>query len=119
MKKEMNLKLINTFPELYGLYHDEVDWQESDETGCHVVYGDVFEPYIEKLIIEKNNQLLIKVFAFLEELLDLQEVYIDEVIRLSVLEVLYDRKESIEYCKSFMKTKTLSMINKMIDSSNK
>lgn len=52
--KQLNRRLVNRFPELEEKYHDEVDWQEGDGTGSHVVYGDVFAPYIEKIIIEKN-----------------------------------------------------------------
>jgi len=116
MKRKMNLKLINTFPELNSLYHDEVDWQEGDETGCHVVYGDVFEPYIEKLIIDNNTDLLMKAFAFLEELLEIQEIYIDEVIFLSVLEVLSDNIENVNFCKKYMGSRTLEMVQKLMDS---
>ena len=100
--KEMNLKLINTFPEMIQTYHNEVDWQEGDDTGSHVVYGDVLEPYIERLILEKNKQKLKDVFSFLESLLALKEQYIDEVISFSVIEKMIDKSDSIIYCKPLM-----------------
>ena len=53
--KQLNQLLISKFPELEKEYHEEVDWQEGDETGSHVVYGDVLTPYIEKIIIQQNN----------------------------------------------------------------
>ena len=35
--KQLNQLLINKFPELEREYHEEVDWQEGDETGSHGV----------------------------------------------------------------------------------
>ena len=47
---ELNKLLIEKFPNLIDDYCDEVGWQEGDETGSHIVYGDVFTPYIVKCI---------------------------------------------------------------------
>lgn len=86
--KKMNHLLINTFPELIVSYHDEVDWQEGDETGSHVVYGDVFMPYVEKVINEEKHDDMKRIFKFIEDVLLLNEEYSDEVIMFSVLERL-------------------------------
>ena len=54
--KELNQFLIASFPELKHAYNEEVSWQEGDDTGSHVVFGDVFTPYLEKLIETKNEE---------------------------------------------------------------
>ena len=56
IQKILNLKLIERFPELRNKYKEEVSWQEMDETGSHIVYGDVFTPFIEEKIEEKNEK---------------------------------------------------------------
>lgn len=90
ISKELNKLLIKTFPNLNKSYHEEVAWQEKDDTGSHIVYGDVFTPYIVDCI-EKNRQKEIeKIFAYLEFLLSKQDSYTTEVVTFSVL-------ESIEY----------------------
>ena len=53
--KKLNQFLIVSFPELKHAYNKEVIWQEGDDTGTHVVFGDVFTPYLEKLIETKNE----------------------------------------------------------------
>ena len=43
--KELNLKLIESFPEIKDVYFEETSWQDGDETGSHVVYADIFVPF--------------------------------------------------------------------------
>jgi len=54
--KELNLQLIKHLPEIEERYIDEISWQEQDETGSHVVFGDVLVPYI----LEKSAESDIK-----------------------------------------------------------
>lgn len=112
-KKQLNRLLIDRFPELEKKYHDEVDWQEGDETGSHVVYGDVFAPYIEKNIVQQNNTEIQKAFAFIEEVLARSEKYSDEVIMFSVLERLLADKNQLQSCKKFWGKYTEQTIKKM------
>lgn len=99
--KQLNQILINRFPELEQAYHEEVDWQEGDETGSHVVYGDVFAPYIENIITEKNYEELQKVFIFIEDILLVNDKYSDEVIMFSILERLLCDKEQFQICRKY------------------
>ena len=52
IQKIMNLMLIEEFPELKTQYEEEINWQEGDETGSHVIYGDIFAPFIKEKIKE-------------------------------------------------------------------
>ena len=111
--KQLNRLLIDKFPELEKEYHEEVDWQEGDETGSHVVYGDVFTPYIEKIIIQQNSAEMQKVCAFIEEILVRNEKYSDEVIMFSVLERLMLDKEQFQSCKKYLGKCTEKTIKEM------
>ncbi|MDE7444716.1 MAG: hypothetical protein K2N15_03280 [Lachnospiraceae bacterium] len=111
--KQLNRLLIDRFPELEKEYQEEVDWQEGDETGSHVVYGDVFTPYIEKIIIQQKNLEIQKAFAFIEEILARNEKYSDEVIMLSVLERLMLNKEQFQSCKKYLGKHTEQIIKEM------
>lgn len=111
--KQLNQLLINKFPELKKEYHEEVDWQEGDETGSHVVYGDVFTPYIEKNIIQQNDTEIKKVFVFIEEILAKHQKYSDEVIMFSVLERLMLDKEQLQRCKKYLGKCTEKTIREM------
>lgn len=38
--KQMNQFLLENFPELEEKYHEEVDWQEGDETVYNMLFTD-------------------------------------------------------------------------------
>ena len=104
--KELNRLLIDRFPELEKKYHDEVDWQEGNETGSHVVYGDVLAPYLEAAVAQNKQEVLKKMFVFVEDILCQNEDYSDEVIMFSVLErILYD-KEQVQNCRKYFGKRT-------------
>lgn len=118
-EKEFNLKLIEKFPELKPKYEDEVNWQEGDNTGSHVVYGDVFVPFIIENLNKKDNEKLIEIFNFIEELLNMNDDYVEDVISVSVIEsIIY---KDINLIKKYAKEKTLKVIKKFIayDNENK
>ena len=89
-KKELNRMLIRKFPELEKSYYDEVSWQEGDETGSHVVYGDVLNPYIRECISKGNISKLKEIFEFIEDLIVTGDNYADNVVSVSVLESVLD-----------------------------
>jgi hypothetical protein len=104
--KELNLLLLKTLPELKHKYEEEVNWQEGDDTGSHVVFGDVFTPYLEDMIRTKNESKVKIAFKFIEDVLSIKDKYCDEVIAFSVLEKLLDRQEHIKFSEKFMGIKT-------------
>ena len=118
-EKELNLKLIEKFPELKLKYEDEVNWQEGDDTGSHVIYGDVFVPFIKEMLNKKNNEKLNEIFDFIEALLNMNDDYIEDVLSVSVIEsIIYN---DINLIKKHAKEKTLKVIKKFIahDNENK
>lgn len=85
---ELNRLLTEYFPNLADAYEEEIEWQEGDETGSHIVYGDVFTPYVAKCLERNDRKKLDEIFDFLEFLLAKQDSYIDEVVAFSVIESL-------------------------------
>ena len=86
--RELNKLLVDKLPNLQQKYAEEISWQEGDETGSHVVYGDVLTPYLSECISKDNQKALKLVFGFLENLLELNDEYVTEVVSFSVLESL-------------------------------
>jgi len=83
---QLNKILIDNFPQLKAKYFEEVSWQDGDSTGSHVVFGDVFRPYLIDCITHNKKQEIENAFSFLEELLNLNDAYAEEVIAFSVFE---------------------------------
>ena len=114
--KELNQMLLNSFPELLQLYIEEVEWQEGDYTGSHIVFGDIFLPYIESSVSENRKQIIQRVGAFIEHILEMHDEYADEVIMLSVLEVLISNQSALQYCKEYFGQYTMKKILELTDS---
>lgn len=93
---ELNTLLIKSFPKLKNAYEEEVSWQEGDDTGSHIVYGDILTPYLNKCLNEQDEGEIKKVLAFIERILELRDNYSDEVITFSVLEgIEYQYQNSV------------------------
>ena len=115
--KELNLKLVEVFPEIKDSFVRETSWQDGNETGSHIVYADVFVPFIKKQISNKDQQLLVRIFTYVEELLLSNDEYTSEVIALSVLESLFfDEDVDNSFFIQFAKPKTLESIKEIIQS---
>lgn len=114
-KKDYNLALIDRFPELIKAYHSEVDWQEGDETGCHVVYADVLLKYMERLTDARDMRKLGQIFDFLEELLQEKDLYFDEVVSFSILEGYADAGENPKLLMPLMGERTRSLLQELLD----
>ena len=117
MSKELNLKLIEAFPEIKDVYFKETSWQDGDETGSHVVYADIFVPFIKAQISDGKEQAIDSVFHYIEKLLEVNDEYANEVVSLSVLEsLLFDEDVENAYFIQFAKPKTLELIEEIIQS---
>lgn len=115
--KELNLRLIESFPEIKDVYCEETSWQDGNETGSHVVYADVFVPFLKVQISIGNEQVVASAFLYIERLLELNDEYTSEVITLSVLEsLLFDEDVDNTFFIQFAQPKTLAIIQEIIQS---
>ena len=113
--KELNLNLVKYFPEIKDVYIQETSWQDGDDTGSHVVYADIFVPFIKSQIAQNNKVLLVRIFKYIEQLLTLNNEYINEVVALSVLEsLLFDEDVDNAYFMQFVHQSTLQLITEII-----
>ena len=113
--KELNLKLIESFPDIKDVYYEETSWQDGDETGSHVVYADIFVPFIKAQISDGKEQVIADAFHYIEKLLELNDEYANEVIALSVVEsLLFDEDLDNAFLVQFAKPNTLELIKEII-----
>lgn len=78
------------------------------DDGRHVQFGMVVVPYIIYLVNNKENCKLSKIFGFIEDMLDTNDVMVCEVVEYTILEnLLSENKKILDYCKKFMKTRTI------------
>lgn len=106
MEEKLNLLLIKRFPELEEQYNEEVSWQEGNSTGSHTVYGDVFNPFARVNILSKNEEIIKRIFEFIEELLMLNDDYADELVITTILEGIIENEDDKLYLMNFAGEKT-------------
>jgi len=83
---KLNRLLVENFAQLKETYIDATSWDDGDDTGAHVVYGDVFNPYVHDCITQNRKAEVKAVFDFIESILELDDEYAENVIAVTVLE---------------------------------
>ncbi|MCL2853729.1 MAG: hypothetical protein FWE20_12010 [Defluviitaleaceae bacterium] len=83
---DLNRLLIKNFPQLQQEYSEQISWQDGENTGAHVVYGDVFNPYLIEIISNSQKNEMQTAFDFVEQMLMLDDEYAENVMCVTVLE---------------------------------
>lgn len=95
--------LIEAFPELRERYEKELDWWGSEKPGQHIVYGDIFTPYLAELLeADRDTERLERAFRLLEELIANNDVRVQEVAVVTVLEYLQGKPCLLRQAEPYM-----------------
>ena len=112
MKTKVVDKLIEDFPSL----RDDVESNINDfpEIYLHLIFGDVFNPYLSELLEDPqdNKSQLIKAGELLEYMSNMDNS-IQEVVVTTVLERLTDDKNKLKAFSEFVGVKTKQFINEL------
>lgn len=104
--KELNSKLLKEFPELKNKFAEYTSWQDGIDTGSHLIYEDLFVPYIVNEETITNSMMVQKCFEYIESIFDLNDTYAENVIVVSVLEPLKYNFSNLKFDKyMFSRTK--------------
>jgi hypothetical protein len=110
--ENLSKKLIETVPELAPQYEKELDWWGGEEPGPHNIYGDVLNPYLITLLKSEpgpeTDEVLNRIFVFLEVLSNHPDVHVPEVVGVTVIEVLLGAG-LLEAARRYMGPATLQM----------
>ena len=100
---DLSSKLIEEFPELRARYEDEIKWWGSERPGQHIVYGDIFTPFLLELLQSgKDRHRLERAFALIEALLSSEDVKVQEVAVVTVLEYLQGKQNLLKVAEPFL-----------------
>lgn len=100
-EKELNILLLNEFPDIKESFDQETSWQDGLDTGCTVTFVDVFVPYIVKTALSNDEEKTRKIFEFVEKLASFKDKYVNQVILLSIFDPLFCDYNSIDWKKYF------------------
>ena len=84
---ELNAILMDAFPELkeeLTLYMEEDG--DGMDTGCFLTHEDVLHPFIDQAFKDEDQQILKRVGAYVERLLNLNDEYAENVAIIGIVE---------------------------------
>jgi len=100
---ELSKTLVEAFPEIQERYEKELDWWGSEKPGQHIVYGDIFTPYLVELLeADRDTERLQRAFELLEELIANNDVRVQEVAVVTVLEYLQGKPSLLSRAEPYM-----------------
>jgi len=102
-------KLVESLPELKESYQAELEWWGTDRPGPHIIYGDILNPYIDRLLQAGGETGLRRVFAFLEALSQNEDARVQELVAVTVCEYLGNAPKKLQMAKRFMGPATLKI----------
>jgi len=112
---DLNRLLVKNFPQLKEIYIKETSWDDGDDTGAHVVYGDVFNPYLHEIISENRIAEMEAAFDFIEQMLELNDEYVANVMAVTVLESISYIFEVQPNLTNSLGKRSKKMLNDIID----
>lgn len=92
----------------------EVENFVDDTVGVHVSFGMVIVPYILYIVNNQENMIIQKIFCFMEQMANCQDVKVQEVLDFTILEQLAEQgHEKLQECKKYMGMNTLQHCEKI------
>lgn len=104
-------KLVQEIPELRPKYEEELRWWGAEKPGAHIIYGDVLDPHLMSLLDSDLNEerALNRIFVFLEQLANHEDIHVQEVLAVTVCEDLSANKERLAKARKYMGPQTLQI----------
>lgn len=101
--ESLSSKLIEDFPELRDRYDKELEWWRPEKPGQHIVYGDIFTPYLVELLESGSDiRRIRRAFDLIESLIADDDIRVQEVAVVTVLEYLQGRPELLSLAEPYM-----------------
>jgi len=85
--KKLQEELLRVIPELGSAYRAEREWWRDELPPTHVIFGDLFAPYLLKLLDDQKDAGLVRAFGLLERMV----LEGDEQVREMVITEVFER----------------------------
>lgn len=103
-------ELTKEVTEIVPLYTSELELWGNEDPGPHNIFGNVFNPFLIKLLNENNDiELLSRIFLFLEKMAGCEDVMVRDLLGATILERLGDDGMILDIATSYMGIQTSKM----------
>lgn len=112
---ELYTEFKETVPECIGFCNEkEIENLVDDTVGIHVAFAMVIVPYILYIVNNREENVIQKIFYFMEQMAVCQDIKVQEVLDFTILEQLADEgHDKLEECKKYMGMNTLQHCKKV------
>jgi hypothetical protein len=83
-------RLLEVFPELANDYAKMMEWWQDEIPGSHIVFEELFCPFIDRVLASGDAQTRRRVFDFLEELATASDEMVQGLFKVTVYPYLRD-----------------------------
>jgi len=104
---DMSKYLVSKIPELASEYEKEIVWWNpefpGDLPGQHVIFGDIFRPFLTNLLkaTNENKELLRRIFSIIEEFANSNDQDVLDLVDITVCEnIINDTPEALRKSES-------------------
>lgn len=105
--EDLNIELSKQFPMLKWLVEMEMDTFDCYLPGPHVLYSNVLNPYVKRLLEEEKDLHAIRqVFSFFELLACSEDEEVRNLLQVTLLEALWEDKLIYDRALQYMHSST-------------
>ena len=105
--------LIEEFPALGAEYRFTLQRWRGEVPGSHVIYGDIFLPYVFSRVRLGDAHTIRRIFDFLEQLARNADVRVQEVVAFAVCEPLRRDVGALRIARRYMGPTTLRFLEEI------
>lgn len=103
-------ELEQRFPEIeYPL-----DFEENYRDLAYIVYEDIFNKFIIKMFREDNEELLLRIFDYMEEMASSDDIEVRNLLQVGILEELWSERLTFNRARKYMWPKTRELYEGLI-----
>jgi hypothetical protein len=99
---DLNAILVERFPELKPWYQEAANLWEGQMPGPHVIYGDVFVPYLIRTSEVRADEQIRKVADFIEVLVREGDELTRELVEVTICEAIVDNEVLLKVLTPFL-----------------
>ena len=113
---DLSKRLLEAVPELRIPYEQQLKISSGEDPGPHIVFGDVLAPYLVFLLESGQREDIVRrIFEFLEELAVHPDIHVQEVIAQAVVERLAEDKALLSAARKYIGPRTLQFVQEAGD----
>jgi hypothetical protein len=113
--ESLSADLVANIPELEPDYRKLRAWWGDEAPGPHIVFGDILNPYIDRLVRTGDEAAAIRVFSYLEGLSHNSDPHIRDVVVATVCEYIASDPSLVAGTRGFMGESTRQSLKAVME----